>query len=692
MKQTARFLYQYPFLIFVLFVFAAYLPVFLPFFHLKNDLLTQNLPTRFVISESLSSGYFPWWNPYIHYGIPQYGDMNNGFWNPFMWLIANTVGYSLYSITWEEMFYLLLGGWGIYKLIKDFFYKETALLIGLSYLCCGYAVGHLQHFIWITGLAFFPYLLVFLLRSYKNPVLKNFIGCGISSFFFLSSTHPGLIIGAAYFYIFLLVFIYLFRNSLTKDLYSKKFWLINLTLLLIAGLGSIVVIVSNLDVLRYISRGTKISLDETLLNPTTLQSYISLLFPLPVHRSNFFNTDISMRNVYGGMGLLFGSIMYLKNTNRKIVLYSLLPLLFFVLLASGGWFKTIAWNILPFIGYVRMNGEFTYFVMLILFFIAAAGLNDVLKNKSLQRQVVKFCNGLLALSVFAALAGVISIIITRSSIFYSVNQNSGKAFIRSLLEDLSFADLLVMQALLIVITSLVIKKYRTNLSAIACIVCLNLVVTTWLCLPFTGLGMKSRMEMQQVIESFPKGIQNQELVPVNQTKFIEPVNKREFVMLASYSKKIGHPFPEDYPVQLNSSIQYFGDSSLTIFINQQAWLFLCADTTLNTLTDFSASSITVLKNGPGKISCNVNNKGYNYLVLLQNNHPHWNVYSDGKKINHFTAFKTFIATPMSEGAHMIEFEFNPVPIKTALWISGAVVALFVLALFAKNIRDKRLFK
>jgi hypothetical protein len=34
----------YPFLIFFLFVIIAYLPVLLPFFHLKNDLITQISP------------------------------------------------------------------------------------------------------------------------------------------------------------------------------------------------------------------------------------------------------------------------------------------------------------------------------------------------------------------------------------------------------------------------------------------------------------------------------------------------------------------------------------------------------------------------------------------------------------------------------------------------------------------------
>ncbi len=146
LQQNHKSLLKHPALILLLFLLLAYLPVFLPFFHLKNDLISQNLSTRFFISESLYSNTFPWWNPYINYGIPQYGDMNNGYWNPFLWLIAKVFGYSVLTITLEEMFYILVGGWGIYKLARHFKISQNiSLLSSLSYMSGGYIVGHLQH-------------------------------------------------------------------------------------------------------------------------------------------------------------------------------------------------------------------------------------------------------------------------------------------------------------------------------------------------------------------------------------------------------------------------------------------------------------------------------------------------------------------------------------------------------------------
>ncbi len=679
-------------MLFALFLFIVYLPVFLPFFHLKNDLINQNLPTRFVISESLYSGYFPWWNPYIHYGIPQYGDMNNGFWNPILWVIAKTVGYSVYTITLEEMFYLLIAGWGMYKLLKELFSKDIALVTGLAYLCCGYAVGHLQHFIWITGVAFFPYVLLYFIRANKNPIVKNFIACGISVLFFTSSTHPGLIIGASYFFLFALFFIYLFRHSVTKELYLKKFLLKNSLLLLISCLCCTVVIVSNFEMLEYISRGNKLSLDESLLSPTTLQSYISLLFPLPVHKTDFFNTDISMRNVYGGIAMLIGLIFYFKKINKKIILFTLLPLLFFVLLASGGWFKTLAWKFLPYTGYVRMNGEFTYFVLLILFLISAAGLHSLLQKNNFKQLLITPVNWLFVLPLVTAVVSLILVFTFHSSIIFSVIGNSGKFFIKSVFENLSFADLFFIQSIILLLSVWFIKKYKFNFTSSFFILCINLIITTWLCLPYTGLGMKSKKEMQQVINSTPKGIQKQELTTINQTKLIEPENKREYIMLSSFSKKIGNPEMEDYPVQLKSNAEYFADSSLTNFINQQAWLFLSSDTLINASTNFDSSNIKVIENGPGKIKCSINNSGYKFLVLLQNDYPHWRVSIDGEKIIHATAFKTFITVPVPKGNHLVEFNFTPKPVKIAFWINISVLILLAILLSVKSIRNKKLFK
>src|ERR1700710_1306979 len=120
-------------LFFVLVLFIAFLPVSTFLFFLKNDAFNGYFPPKFFMSESIHAGYLPLWNPYINFGIPQYGDMSSGYWSPVTWLIASTVGYNAYSFTVELLFYILLGGLGMYKLTGIFkLDKRVRIIAGIT--------------------------------------------------------------------------------------------------------------------------------------------------------------------------------------------------------------------------------------------------------------------------------------------------------------------------------------------------------------------------------------------------------------------------------------------------------------------------------------------------------------------------------------------------------------------------------
>ena len=692
MKRITEILYRNPFLLFALFVMAAYLPVFLPFFHLKNDLITQNLPTRYIISESLYSGYFPWWNPYIHFGIPQYGDMNNGFWNPFLWLIAKTVGYNNWSISFEEMFYILIGGWGIYKVTAESgISKGIAIITGISYISCGYITGHLQHFCWITGTAFFPYVLLYFLRINKNSTLKNYITGALAVFLFVSSTHPGLIIGAAYFFLFFLIIIFLFRKNYCRTLYQEKFLLVNLTFLLLSAVFSIVVIISNIDVLQHISRGSRVSLAESLLDPTSFQSYISLLFPLAVNKSSFFSTDISMRNVYMGLAVPGGFLLLYKYISRKLLLALTLVLLFFILLSAGGIFKTFFYYCLPLLGYVRLNGEFSYFVVLIMILSGAFGLHYLLADRDYEKSVKKLIGLLSTLSIAALVAGGSFILFEHKSIIYNtVIPGDFKSAIKNILDNLHFADLLIMNALFQLLTLFLVSKKSRDLNQITLALAFNLIITTWLILPFTGLGMAGKKEMDAKMIVLPHGIYPQELKPLNEIKLPDSSLEHELVLIGSYSKKIGYPKEDNYPVQLNTTKLFFEDTTLHKFINDQSFIFLSTDTTITSTTGFDSSIIKINKFGSGYLKLTVDNAGFNFITFLQNDYPYWETFINGKKAMHFTGYKTFITLPVAKGKQEIEFRFYPAPVRKALWINILIVIAGLILLAMPGFRNIRL--
>lgn len=694
MRKIIDILYKRPFFLLTLFLVVAYFPVFLPFFHLKNDLITQNLPTRFVISESLYSGYFPWWNPYINFGIPQYGDMNNGFWNPIMWLIAKTVGYNIWTITYEEMFYILIGGWAVYKVVRELgVEKGIAIVSSLSYMSCGYIVGHLQHFCWITGTGFFPYVLLFLLKINKSPIVENYIFGAIAVFLFVSSTHPGLVIGAMYFFLFALIAIFVFRKNATSTFYHPKFLLINLGFLILALIFSIGVITSDLDVLWHISRGNKPPLSESLLESTTLQCYLSLLFPLAVNKSSSFATDVSMRNVFMGTASLVGVIFLFLYFNRRILVALGFGMLFFVFLAAGGILKTIAYYVLPLVGNVRLNGEFAYFVLILGILAGAYGLQQLIAGDNFKTLLKRSLGLLITLSSLTTITAVLIILASNNSAFHEfARANDLKSTVKALIDRSTFGDLLLASALILLASLLLIRINLSSTRKIATIVVFNLVINTWLALPFTGLGMKSKRQINNEMTQFSPGIFSQELQPLYKTSFIDSGLRGQFIMLGSYSKKIGYPKEEQYPVELKSTQNFFTDSSLVRFIIQQSYVFLSTDTTITSQTDFDSTSIEIKKFAPGYLNVAVNNGKYRFITFLQNDYPYWQTFINGRVVKHSTGFKSFISVPIEPGHNDVEFVFNPTPIKKAVMINGALLLLGLACLMFRRLRDRPLVR
>jgi len=694
MRTTAAFLIKRPFLLLLLFLLAAYLPVFLPFFHIKNDLITQNLPTRFVTSESLYSGYFPWWNPYINFGIPQYGDMNDGYWNPFQWLIACTSGYGIWAITLEEMMYILLGGWGIYLLCRDNLgTKPPAIIAAISYMTCGFILGHLQHFCWITGTAFFPYMLLYFFRIHRAPTVKNFIIGGWCVFLFIASTHPGLVIGAFYFFLLLILAVFGLRKDIAPGYASASYWRSNLVFLLVSLLFSLVVIISDMDILPHISRGSIIPLGQSLLHPTTFPSYLSLLFPLAVQKGDaFFQTDIAMRNTYTGIFLFICFIVFCIYARRKMLLATGLILIFFILLSSGGIFKTFAYHFLPFTGHVRLNGEFNYFVVLTLVLAGAAGFHYCIKNLSSGEKAKALITPFKGLFLAALVISAAFIFFTRHSLLHAPSPPSGdlKQHIKWLIDEASIWDMIFFQSLIQLVTLSLIRRYWGRQYSLVIVIAIHQMILSWCILPFTGLGMAGKASRQALISYFPKGIHAPEQKALISTAYLDSSYAKDLMLLGSYSKKIGYLKKEAYPIELSTTEQLFQDSALFHFILRQSYLFLSTDTILHTATAFDSSLIHVREFGPGLIQTTVDNPGYRYLTFLQNDYPWWTVSVNGSAVPHFTGFKTFITVPLQPGKQNIQFTFNPRPIKKALWIQLFIAFVTMLLLCSRRIRHLRL--
>lgn len=684
-------------LFFVLVLFIAYLPVSSFLFFLKNDAFTGYFPPKFFMSESIHAGYLPLWNPYINFGIPQYGDMSSGYWSPITWLIASTVGYNAYTFTIEVLFYLLIGSIGMYKLTGSMNLNiHVRMIAAMAFMCCGYNVGHLQHFNWLSGAAFLPWCFWSYHLLLHHSSFQNIIKAVLIFYMLVASAHPGITICAFYFFLAYKLFVLFSKNNqqsigqkLKQTGFSHLLFLL-LFILLAAGM-----IVGYADILPHFSRSEKISLADSLLHPTTGQSWLSVVFPFStVKNDSFFNTDISMRNSYFSITLLLFFLLSLLGKRTRFQNFLLATGLFFLLLSTGGIIKTVGYKIIPFIGYVRLNGEFRIFAILPFILSAAIELDKFIKQEKAFYGPVKFLYYLIEIVIMAAIAfGLYKVFSTKESFlhnFSSITSQAGlSSKLKALIDAISFYDTLWIQGLIQLFILWALKwamRYRLW-SLVKKVAVTDMVIACLLNVPFTGTGKAPVATIQNIINRSPKGIPVPKLIPINQYDTIPTAEKEMIGDWSFYSKQPGVTTQAAYPIVLKTTQQYF-DSVMqfrSLVLNRRPFLF--TETSPARLISFSPQEIQLLiKDSTGE-----------NIVLQQNLYPHW-YYTTGngkKTVNNYK--NIFMSAPVPTGKNIIVFSFEPTRVKAAMLVSLITFILLLSSLFilprkeAKKYQDARTY-
>ena len=671
-------------LLFIIVLIIAFLPVSTFLFFIKNDAFNNYFPPKFFMSESIHAGYLPLWNPYINFGIPQYGDMNSGYWSPITWLIASTVGYNAYTFTIEVLFYILLGGIGMYILSGEWrLDKRVRLIAGIAFMCCGYNIGHLQHFNWLSGAAFLPWCFWSYLRLLQSPSLKRYITAALLFYMLIASAHPGIIIGAVYFFIAVLLFYFLKNDHAasfkTRIKHIGKTNAIFILLLLIVSCG---VITGYLDIIPHFVRGEKISLDDSLSHPANIQSWISSLFPFAtVKNDSFYNTDISMRNSYFSVTLLLFLLLAIPNKKNSWQKFLFTVGIIFTLLSAGSVFKTFAYHFIPFMGYVRLNGEFRIFPILCFIAIAAIELNRFIQQQKKFEGHIKWIYYAIEIIVIATISfGMYKAFAGKESILYhlqKLNKVNGFALkLKTLIDSLSFYDTLWIQGIIQLIILWAIKwclKF-SNWNLLQKIVIADMIIACLLNIPFTGVGKASVAQVQAVLNKSPKGIPVPPLQSLLQNDSLSIEEENLLGNWSMYNKQIGTRRKMAYPISLKNMNAYFEKSAEdpdAVFTGKP--FVFTADTAIR--------NITVKAFSPNTILLNLRVDTTSTLVLKQNFYPHWYYTTTGTEKKAVDSFGiNFMSAPIQRPGGGIILSFEPSRVKYAMLFSLLAFILYCILL------------
>ena len=634
------------------------------------------------MSESIHAGYLPLWNPYINFGIPQYGDMSGGYWSPVTWLVASTVGYNAYTFTIEVLFYILLGGVGVYKLtgLADMD-KRVRLIAGIAFMCGGYNIGHLQHFNWVSGAAFLPWCLWSYYLLIKNGSVKNAVLAAIFFYLLVASAHPGITIGAFYFFGAFTFFFFLKKENnsplsqgLKRTLYPYSIFLACL-LLLSAGM-----IVGYLDFIPHFVRGEKITLSDSLLNPTSFQSWISAILPFStVKHDHLFQTDISMRNCYFSLVLFIFFIKACVSKKSSWQRFLLVTGLFFLMLSAGGFFKTFAYKFIPLVGYVRLNGEFRIFALLCFILLASLELNKFIQDKRSFHGALKRIYYVIEILVFGAIIFGIYMAVSTHDSFISRRQEimQAPAFsmkLKSFLDAISFYDTLWLQGTIQLFILWGIKwclKFG-NWNLLVKMVVADMIIACLLNIPFTGVGKASVADVQAVLNKSPIGIPVPDLKTSNTGNTINMTEGSLVGDWSFYNKQPGVKQEAFYPIALKNMRQYFEQPASKRDFIDSAYIFLINPTT---------ASLLVNAYSPNSIDLTVTAASENQLVFKQNFYPHWYYQNGNEKKEVNQKGINFMSVPVIKGTNNIIISFEPRWVKIAMVVSLVALAICLALLF-----------
>jgi hypothetical protein len=657
---------KYKNILFVLTIIAiAYLPIWSFIFSLKNDFFTQYFLQRFFIGESIKAGVFPLWNPYINYGLPVYNDMNGGFWYPATWINGIITGYNAYSFTIEEALHFPLAGFGMYLLSS--YYKlgqPVKMIAAISYACCGYFVAHTQHYNWITGAAWLPWCLLALFRYLDSPIKTNLAFVGLVFSFFISGSHPGLIIGGIYFFSIMAAF-KIKENGHWMQAWKKLLALLAVIILCVTGL-----IYSYTEIIPLFTRSGKISTGMIMGNSTSPVSFLSFLLPFPFTRTAPETAEISMNNMYLGLLILISVLTGILKNRNVFNMYLLATSIFFFLLSTNLAISVFLVENLPMLKYVRLNGEMRIFGMLPLLIFGSIQLNHFLLHDRKSLVLVALIFSLCTLPVILVTMSIHSGIIKLISGLPGILANGGtRESLKTYIHSISFMDATIIQLIIQFFFLLFFAiSIRRKPSFIVWIAAADIITATLLNLPFTGVSMRPTSEIQLILDHSPKGFPNPSIIPEADIYQNYPVTDTLTGNWSIYGKQIAIDKQVQYPIILKNSKLYFDSLHQLLKSKKNPYVY-----SLN-----ENAELKTVKFSPGLFSFNVNSKQNDYLVIKQNLYPGWIATVNDKKTIPDTVFYTFPEIGIQKGSNLVNYEFRKTPI---IWLfAGYWVLLFSLTI------------
>lgn len=655
--EKTRLLSSYKYyLLLALATLLVYWPMSLSVFSLKNDALVYFLPYRYQLSESIQHGQFPWWNPYLYTGLPMHSDMQSGVWNPLVMLISLFTRYNMTVLQWEMLIYLALAAIGMFRLVKELGNKDsTALIVGISYLCCGFITDSGSLVPWIASAAYIPFVFLYFSRILIRPVWPSALKLALALLLLLTAGYPSFFIFCTYLMVAATIIAIFTRRNRKYSVALGSHLLITVATLLLMSAPALI---SWIEYLPFYRRGGGTSLQEASTNAFPVFSSLSYLLPSAVSKSHsWIITDLSARNASPGIFIFLFfllSFFYKGISGHRFILGGIL---FSFLFSLGPATPLHEWcyRFLPLMDSFRHPASMRLFTTIGIMLLAAPVLDRTLAGSVDHQKKTYLLTGI----VFSTILLMLIYYFPHSNILAKMNEGLGKP----LLDALTFGDMVVIlalvQLLFLGVFGTIIRMKRT--SYLSPLFILNSVLLCWIALPFTFFSQVRPSAINQYISSFPRGFPRPDLsLPVYAWEAPSGIAVSGKGYDLFYNKTIRI---QDHLVSPTISLDYLTfleDELLRRKLNQMPFVYVAKEPTDSiSMVEIKADEIAVTRFSGNDFSIATRQAGEGTLFVFQQYHPRWKGTVDGRAVEIKKANKAFMRIDLPAGNRLVNFHYRP---------------------------------
>lgn len=275
-----------------------------------KDTFTAYMPLINYQSDCLKEFSMPLWNPFLNFGFPYVEDVLNSVFFPTHLLMGLFTGSSMLIYQRDLLFWIFMGGLGIYLCVRELGFSKTAGLVsGAAFMFCGQLVSLPTWSIMIYNACCFPYLILGYHRAKRSGDFFSFL----SIVFFALPVYSGYVsssVHAIYYFIGYVLIDSLFSG---KFLFGVKYLASTLFFGLMLSLPKLVPVALSMGDYE------RMSVAETKANPLeviTLYNFMSFVLPVKYYFSLYIGE-------LGIIALIYSALKKTIKVNALLVMFIL---------------------------------------------------------------------------------------------------------------------------------------------------------------------------------------------------------------------------------------------------------------------------------------------------------------------------------------------------------------------------------